>query len=318
MIQQQIKEKIQQEVYRLGFSYIGVAKAAFMEEEAQRLEDWLNRGQHGKMAYMANHFDKRVDPRELVPGAKSVISLLYNYHNPALQQDPNAPKISQYAYGKDYHFVIKDKLKQLFQFIQDEIGAIEGRVFVDSAPVMERDWARRSGNGWMGKHTLLIHPKAGSYFFLAELISDLELPPDPPMKDYCGTCTRCIDACPTEAIAEEGYQLDASKCISYLTIELKEAIPTSFSGQMENWMFGCDICQQVCPWNRFATPHNEPDFEPHPDLLQMRKQDWEELTEETFRKVFKKSAVKRTKFSGLTRNIAFLKGQNGTDDSTTR
>ena len=318
MIQQQIKEKIQQEVYRLGFSYIGVAKAAFMEEEAQRLEDWLNRGQHGKMAYMANHFDKRVDPRELVPGAKSVISLLYNYHNPALQQDPNAPKISQYAYGKDYHFVIKDKLKQLFQFIQDEIGAIEGRVFVDSAPVMERDWARRSGNGWMGKHTLLIHPKAGSYFFLAELISDLELPPDPPMKDYCGTCTRCIDACPTEAIAEEGYQLDASKCISYLTIELKEAIPTSFSGQMENWMFGCDICQQVCPWNRFATPHNEPDFEPHPDLLQMRKQDWEELTEETFRKVFKKSAVKRTKFSGLTRNIAFLKGQTGTDDSTTR
>ncbi|MEL7251585.1 MAG: tRNA epoxyqueuosine(34) reductase QueG [Bacteroidota bacterium] len=314
---QQVKEKIQQEAYRMGFSYIGVAKATFMEKEAQRLEDWLNRGQHGKMFYMANHFDKRVDPRELVPGAKSVISLLYNYHNPALQQDPDAPKISQYAYGKDYHFVIKDKLKQLFQFIHDEIGAIEGRVFVDSAPVMERDWARRAGNGWMGKHTLLIHPRAGSYFFLAELISDLDLPPDGPMKDYCGTCTRCIDACPTEAIAEEGYQLDATKCISYLTIELRDAIPSDFAGQMDNWMFGCDICQQVCPWNRFATPHQEPDFEPHPDLLHLQKEDWEELTEEVFRKVFKKSAVKRTKYSGLTRNIAFLQ-ESGDGDKHDR
>ncbi|MEL6973506.1 MAG: tRNA epoxyqueuosine(34) reductase QueG, partial [Bacteroidota bacterium] len=290
-----------------------------MEKEAQRLEDWLNRGQHGKMAYMANHFDKRVDPRELVPGAKSVISLLYNYHNPALQQDPDAPKISQYAYGKDYHFVIKDKLKQLFQFIHDEIGAIEGRVFVDSAPVMERDWARRAGNGWMGKHTLLIHPRAGSYFFLAELISDLDLPPDGPMKDYCGTCTRCIDACPTEAIAEEGYQLDATKCISYLTIELRDAIPNDFAGQMDNWMFGCDVCQQVCPWNRFASPHQEPDFEPHPDLLHLQKEDWEELTEEVFRKVFKKSAVKRTKYSGLTRNIAFLQeSEDGDKHDRTR
>lgn len=306
MNQQEAKAKIVQEAYRLGFAFVGVAKAGFMDEEARRLEAWLEQGQHAKMAYMANHFDKRVDPRELVPGAKSVISLMYNYHNAAQQEDPAAPKISQYAYGKDYHFVIKDKLRSLFQYINDEVGAVEGRVFVDSAPVMERDWARRAGNGWMGKHTLLIHPKAGSYFFLAEIICDLELPPDPPIKDYCGTCTRCIDACPTEAIAPEGYQLNAGKCISYLTIELREALPEDFRGKMENWMFGCDICQQVCPWNRFSKPHDEPEFEPHPDLLQMRKGDWKELTEEVFRKVFKKSAVKRTKFAGLKRNIAFL------------
>lgn len=306
MNQQENKAKIVREAHRLGFAFVGVAKAVFMDEEARRLEEWLQQGQHAKMAYMANHFDKRVDPRKLVPGAKSVISLMYNYHNPAQQEDSQAPKISQYAYGKDYHFVIKDKLRSLFQYINDEIGAVDGRVFVDSAPVMERDWARRSGNGWMGKHTLLIHPKAGSYFFLAEIICDLELPPDPPIKDYCGTCTRCIDACPTEAIAPEGYQLDAGKCISYLTIELREALPEDFRGKMENWMFGCDICQQVCPWNRFASPHDEPEFEPHPDLLGMRKADWKELTEEVFRKVFKKSAVKRTKYAGLKRNISFL------------
>lgn len=285
---------------------MGVATAAFMEPEAKRLEAWLEQGMHGKMGYMSNHFDKRVDPTKLVPGAKSVISLLYNYHNPDRQQDETAPKISQYAYGKDYHFVIKDKLKSLFNYISENIGEIDGRVFVDSAPVLERDWARRAGNGWVGKHTLLLNPKAGSYFFLAELISDLELPPDAPIKDYCGTCTRCIDACPTEAIAPEGYLVDGSKCISYLTIELKEALPTAFQDKMENWMFGCDICQQVCPWNRFSSPHEEPAFAPHPDLLNMKKEDWQELTEETFRKVFQKSAVKRTKFSGLTRNIAFL------------
>lgn len=300
------KYLIQQEAYRLGFSYVGVAKAGFMEEEAQQLEAWLNDGKHGKMGYMANHFDKRVDPTKLVPGAKSVVSLLFNYHNPQPQVDVDAPKISQYAYGKDYHFVVKDKLKSLFKFVQDEIGEIDGRVFVDSAPVMERDWARRAGNGWMGKHTLLIHPKAGSYFFLAELIIDLELEPDPPIRDHCGTCTRCIDACPTEAITAEGYQVDGSKCISYLTIELKEALPTDFTGKMENWMFGCDICQQVCPWNRFAQAHEEPDFEPHPDLLELTQSDWQELTEETFREVFRKSAVKRTKYAGLTRNIRFL------------
>lgn len=300
------KQLIQEEAYRLGFSFVGVAKADFLEPEARRLEDWLNQGRHGKMSYLENHFDKRVDPRKLVPGAQSVISLLYNYHNPTKQKDPSAPQISQYAYGEDYHFVIKDKLKSLFKYIQEHIGEIDGRVFVDSAPVLERDWALRAGNGWVGKHTLLIHPKAGSYFFLAELISDLDLPADAPMKDYCGTCRRCIDACPTDAIASEGYLLDGSKCISYVTIELKEAIPEDFSDKMENWMFGCDICQQVCPWNRFASKHDEPAFDPHPDLLALTQQDWQELTEETFRKVFKRSAVKRTKYDGLKRNIAFL------------
>lgn len=279
-----------------------------MEPEAQRLEAWLEGGLHGRMQYMENHFDKRVDPTKLVPGAKSVVSLLYNYHNPAKQADPSAPKISQYAYGKDYHYIIKAKLRALVTQLEAALQTtIDGRVFVDSAPVLERDWARRAGTGWVGKHTLLIHPKAGSYFFLAELISDLALPPDAPMKDYCGTCTRCIDACPTEAIAPDGYLVDGSKCISYLTIELKEAIPQSFTGKMDNWMFGCDICQQVCPWNRFSTPHNEPEFLPGEDLIDMTQADWQELTEDVFRKVFKKSAVKRTKYSGLTRNIQFLR-----------
>lgn len=304
------KKLILEEAHRLGFSFVGVAKADFLEPEARRLEAWLNQGHHGKMGYLENHFDKRVDPRKLVPGAKSVISLLYNYHNPALQEDPAAPKISQYAYGEDYHFVVKDKLKSLFAYIRDNIGEIDGRVFVDSAPVMERDWALKAGNGWVGKHTLLIHPKAGSYFFLAELISDLDLPADAPIKDYCGTCRRCIDACPTDAIAPEGYLMDGSKCISYVTIELKEAIPEDFRGKMDNWMFGCDICQQVCPWNRFATPHEEPTFNPPSDLLEMRQEDWQELTEETFRKVFRRSAVKRTKYAGLQRNISFLKDDN--------
>lgn len=306
MNKENFKQQLQAEAFRLGFSFMGVAKAEFMNKEAHKLDEWLNKGYHGEMSYMANHFDKRVDPTLLVPGAKTVISLLYNYHNPAKQQDENAPKLSQYAYGKDYHFVIKDKLKSLFTFIQEQVGEIEGRVFTDSAPVLEREWARRSGMGWNGKHTLLIHPKAGSYFFLAELISDLDLPEDSPIKDYCGTCTRCIDACPTEAIAPEGYLLDGSKCISYLTIELRDAIPSSFQDKMDNWMFGCDICQQVCPWNRFAQKHNEPDFEPHENLLELKKNEWEELTVETFRKVFKKSAVKRTKFDGLERNIRFL------------
>jgi len=301
------KHILQEEAFRLGFSYMGVAKAGFMDEEARRLEQWLDKGYHGKMSYMANHFDKRVDPTLLVPGAKTVISLLYNYHNPQKQTATDAPKISQYAYGKDYHFVIKDKLKSLFKFIQENIGEIDGRVFTDSAPVLERDWAHKAGNGWNGKHTLMIHPKAGSYFFLSEIISDLELPIDAPMKDYCGTCTRCIDACPTDAIAPKGYLVDGSKCISYLTIELKEAIPKTFQHKLDNWMFGCDICQTVCPWNRFATKHKEAEFEPHPDLLDMKKSDWEELTEDVFRKIFKKSAVKRTKFSGLERNIHFLK-----------
>lgn len=298
---------IRTEAQRLDFSMVGFARAEFMDEEARHLEEWLNRGYQGQMHYMANHFDKRVDPRELVPGAKSVISLLYNYHNPAVQEDAAAPKISQYAYGKDYHFVVKDKLKSLLHFIEEEIGQVSGRCFVDSAPVLERDWAKRAGLGWTGRHTLLIHPKAGSYFFLAELILDLELEYDAPMRDYCGTCRRCIDACPTEAISPQGYLLDGSKCISYLTIELREAIPDEFQDKMGNWMFGCDVCQDVCPWNRFSTPHQEPAFEPHPDLLSMWKNDWEEITQEVFNQVFKQSAVKRTKLEGLQRNIAFLK-----------
>ncbi len=300
-------EQIKKQAYQQGFWFVGIAKAQRLEEEAQRLETWLNQGYHGKMDYMANHFDKRLDPTLLVPSAKSVITLAYNYHNPEIPTDDDAPKIAQYAYGKDYHQVIRKKLKDLLAFIQETTGAVEGRCFVDSAPVMERQWAAKSGVGWTGKNTLLIHPKVGSYFFLAVIILDIALETDHPMKDYCGTCTRCIDACPTKAISPEGYLLDASKCISYLTIELKEAIPDEFKGNMENWMFGCDICQEVCPWNRFAQRHKEPDFEPHPELLEMNKSDWENLTEEVFQKIFKQSAVKRTKFSGLKRNIEFLK-----------
>jgi len=294
------------EATRLGFSFVGVSKAEKMEEESRRLEGWLNNGFQGKMSYLENHFEKRTDPRLLVPGAKTVVTLMYNYHNPAPQKDSSAPKISQYAYGKDYHQIIKAKLRELLEYLRTEVGEVDGRCFVDSAPVLERDWARRSGTGWVGKNTLLIHPKAGSYFFLAELIIDLDLEYDGPIKDYCGTCTRCIDACPTEAISPEGYVMDGSKCISYLTIELRENIPIEFKDKMEGWMFGCDICQEVCPWNRFSQKHKELDFEPHPDLLEMTKNDWNELTEDTFRKVFKKSAVKRTKYSGLSRNIKFL------------
>lgn len=297
---------IREEAQRLGFEYTGISKAEQLDKEAKMLEKWLNNNYHGKMSYMANHFDKRIDPRKLVPNSKSVVTLLYNYHNPEKQSDSTAPKISQYAYGKDYHYVIKHKLKSLLQFIQDEIGEVDGRCFVDSAPVMERTWAERSGTGWIGKNSLLINKQSGSYFFLAELIIDLELEYDSPIKDYCGTCTRCIDACPTDAIIGDKV-IDGSKCISYLTIELKEALPTDFQGKMDNWMFGCDVCQEVCPWNRFSKRHNEPAFEPHPDLLNMTKNDWEEITEEVFRKVFKKSAVKRTKYAGLKRNIEFLK-----------
>jgi len=294
------------EAQRLGFSFVGIAKAERLDKEARRLEEWLNLGHHGQMQYMENHFEKRVDPRKLVPGAKTVVTLLYNYFPEEEQHDPEAPKLARYAYGKDYHFVLKPKLKTLLQWMQEHIGEVNGRCFVDSAPVMEREWAKRSGVGWQGKNTLIINPKAGSYFFLAMLIVDCELQSDQPIKDYCGTCTRCIEACPTDAISPEGYFLDASKCISYLTIELREEIPDEFEGKMENWMFGCDICQEVCPWNRFSKAHEEPAFEPHPDLLDMTKAEWEELTEETFRKVFKKSAVKRTKYEGLKRNINFL------------
>lgn len=297
---------ISQMAMDLGFHSIGFAKAEKMEPEAQRLEAWLNQNKHGQMHYMANHFEKRIDPSKLVPGAKTVISLLFNYHNPEKQKDLTAPKISQYAYGKDYHFVVKERLRGLLEGIRTEIGPIEGRCFVDSAPVLERDWAKRSGAGWIGKNTLLITPKQGSYFFLAELIIDLELMYDHPIKDYCGRCTKCIDACPTEAISPEGYVVDGSKCISYFTIELKESLPAIYQDKFENWMFGCDICQEVCPWNRFAKKHEEPAFDPHSDLLEMKKEDWKEITETVFRKVFQKSPVKRTKFLGLKRNIDFL------------
>ncbi|MEM9837062.1 MAG: tRNA epoxyqueuosine(34) reductase QueG [Bacteroidota bacterium] len=300
------KQIVQGIAQRLGFQFIGIAKAEFMEPEARRLEEWLNRGYHGKMQWMENHFDKRVDPTKLVPGAKTVITLLYNYFPADEGPSQEAPKLARYAYGQDYHHVIKAKLRDFIEAIETAIGSVEGRAFVDSAPVLERDWAKRSGTGWVGKNTLLINPKAGSYFFLAELIIDLELEPDGPMKDYCGTCTRCIDACPTDAISPQGYILDGSKCISYLTIELKEAIPDAFKEQMEGWAFGCDICQEVCPWNRFSKPHQEPAFQPHPDLPAMEAKDWREMTEEVFRTVFRKSAVKRAKYVGLKRNIDFL------------
>ena len=298
---------IRAESERLGFMACGFARARYLEEEAPRLEEWLNRNYNGEMAYLANHFDKRLDPTQLVPGAKTVVSLLYNYYPEKQQSKPEAPKLAKYAYGEDYHFVLKRKLKDLLYFIQEEIGDIDGRVFVDSAPVMERKWAQEAGLGWQGKNTLLLNKKKGSFFFLAELIIDLELLYDEPIKtDHCGTCTRCIDACPTQAIVGPNL-LDASKCISYLTIELKDSIPPEFKGQMENWAFGCDICQDVCPWNRFSKPHQESAFMAKENLLEWEKRDWYDMTEEVFRRVFKKSAVKRTKFNGLQRNLRFLK-----------
>ena len=297
--------KIKSAADALGFLSCGISKADFLEDEAPRMEQWLNQGHHGSMSYMERHFDKRLDPRLLVPGAKSVVSLLLNYHTDKKQADPKAPKISSYAYGKDYHFVIKEKLKELMQIIHREIGEVNGRVFVDSAPVMDKAWAAKSGLGWLGKNTNLISKKVGSFFFIAELIIDLELDYDTPVTDHCGSCTACIDACPTDALLQP-YQIDGSKCISYLTIELKENIPTEFKGQMDNWAFGCDICQTVCPWNRFATPHDEPAFEPQEELLNLTKSEWQEMTSVVFNKVFKNSAVKRTKFEGLKRNIKFL------------
>ena len=296
---------IKDEAKRLGFLSCGISKAEFLEVEAPRLEKWLKNNAHGEMQYMENHFDKRLDPTKLVEGSKSVISLLLNYY-PQEEQTENSFKLSKYAYGTDYHFVIKDKLKQLLHFIQDEIGEVGGRAFVDSAPVLDKAWAAKSGLGWIGKHSNLLTQQVGSFYFIAELIIDLELDYDTPTTDHCGTCTACIDACPTQAITEP-YVVDGSKCISYFTIELKENIPTDFKGQFDDWIFGCDVCQDVCPWNKFSKSHSEPLFNPHPELLEMTKKDWEEITEDTFNKVFQKSAVKRTKYSGLIRNIQFLK-----------
>ena len=296
---------IKAEAKRLGFEYCGISKADFLEEEAPRLEDWLEKNRNGKMAYMENYFDKRLDPRLLVDGAKSVVSLLLNYFPEQKQSDETAPKISKYAYGKDYHFVIKEKLKMLSQFISENIGEVNGRAFVDSAPVLDKAWAKKSGLGWVGKNSNIINKNSGSFFFIAELILDLDLEYDGAVKDYCGSCTRCIDACPTQAIAEP-YVVDGSKCISYFTIELKENIPDTMKGKFKDWVFGCDICQDVCPWNSFSKPHQEPLLMGRNELLDMTKKDWEEITEEVFQKVFKDSAVQRTKFSGLKRNIQFI------------
>lgn len=296
---------IKAEAKRLGFLSCGISKAGFLEEEAPRFESWLNQNHHGKMKYMENHFDKRLNPNLLVDDAKSVISLLLNYY-PSEIQNTDSYKISKYAYGQDYHFVIKEKLKELLQTIQTEIGEVSGRAFVDSAPVLDKAWAAKSGLGWIGKNSNLLTQQVGSFYFIAELIVDLDLEYDYATTDHCGTCTACIDACPTEAIVSP-YVVDGSKCISYFTIELKENIPQEMKGKMDDWIFGCDVCQDVCPWNRFSKSHNEPLFNPNPELLSMTKKDWEEITEDTFEKVFKNSAVKRTKLDGLKRNIKFLK-----------
>ena len=302
---QKYSELIKSEAERLGFLGCGISKAGFLEDEAPRLEQWLSGGYQGSMHWLENHFDKRLDPTKLVPGAKSVVSVILNYYPDEQQSDPAAPKIAKYAYGEDYHFVLKRKLKSLLNFIREHIGEVDGRAFVDSAPVMERAWAERSGLGWIGKHGLLLNKGTGSFFFLGELIIDLELEPDQPVSDHCGTCTKCIDACPTDAIIAPEI-LDSNKCISYLTIELKDAIPSAFRDQMENWAFGCDICQDVCPWNRFSKPTNVNEFKPHPDMLGLDETAWHEITEEVFQKIFTKSAVKRAKFSGLKRNLKFL------------
>jgi len=301
--QQQYTTLIKQKATDLGFMYCGISKAEFLEEEAPRLENWLNRQMHGQMHYMENHFDKRLDPRLLVDGAKSVVSLLLNYYPPEkLPED--SYQLSKYAYGQDYHFVIKDKLKSLLQYIQEAIGEVGGRAFVDSAPVLDKAWAKKSGLGWIGKNSNLITPQVGSFYFIAELIIDLELEYDGPIKDYCGTCTKCMDACPTGAITEP-YVVDGSKCISYFTIELKDKIPGDVSGKFGNWIFGCDICQDVCPWNRFARPHQEPAFTLNPALQNLSKEAWQEITEDVFREFFRQSAVKRTGYAGLLRNIDF-------------
>lgn len=298
---------IKEEAVRLGFFNCGVAKAEHLDDDARRLEQWLKNDYHGKMQYMDRYFDLRVDPRKIVPGAKSVVTLLLNYYPDTTQQE-DTPNIAKYAWGKDYHYVIKDKLKQLIEYIKANIGDIDGRGFVDSAPVLERAWAMKSGLGWVGKNANLLTKHSGSFFFIATLISDLELEYDAPFQtDHCGTCTRCIDACPTDAIVSNTV-VDGSKCISYLTIELKDAlIPSEFHNKMNDWMFGCDICQDVCPWNRFSKPHHEPDLSPIPEVLDLSLAEWEAMTEEAFRKIFKKSPMARPKWSGIQRNIAAIK-----------
>ncbi|RXG24662.1 tRNA epoxyqueuosine(34) reductase QueG [Leeuwenhoekiella aequorea] len=309
MIENKLKytKLIKDEAQRLGFMSCGISKAGFLEQEAPRLESWLNKNMHGEMAYMENHFDKRLDPTLLVPGAKSVVSLLLNYY-PDEKQREDTYKISKYAYGTDYHFVIKDKLKELLEFINANIGEVAGRAFVDSAPVLDKAWAAKSGLGWIGKHSNLLTKQVGSFYFIAELIIDLDLDYDTPVTDHCGSCTACIDACPTNAIVD-AHVVDGSKCISYFTIELKNELPSFAQDKMDDWMFGCDVCQDVCPWNRFSKPHNEPLFDANPEILKYSKSEWKELTQEVFSTLFKKSPVKRTKFKGLERNINFLNGK---------
>ncbi len=300
---------IKQKAEKFGFQSCGISKAEFLEEEAPRLETWLNKGYHGEMQYMENHFDKRLNPTLLVDGAKSVISLSYNYFPKVKIDEINNFKISKYAYGEDYHEVIKDILKEMVAELQEEIGEFGFRVFVDSAPVLEKAWARKSGLGWVGKNANLITKKHGSFYFLAEIICDLELEYDLAVTDHCGSCRACIDACPTQAIVSDRI-VDGSKCISYATIELKNQIPDYFNGKMDDWMFGCDVCQDVCPWNRFSAPTLQEKFAPNFQKLNFRKNEWKELTQELFSEIFKKSAVKRTKFSGLMRNISFLPKEN--------
>lgn len=289
----------------LGFVSVGISKAEELSEEAPRLERWLKEGMHGEMKYMEGHFEKRLDPRKLVPGTKSVVSLLFNYHNPEANTRDDEFKISQYAIGTDYHFVLKKKLKKLLKLMKEEWGDLDGRVFVDSAPVLERVWAAKSGLGWIGKNSLLLSKKMGSYFFTAEMMLDLEFAYDTPVADHCGACTSCIDSCPTGAIIQP-YVVDGSKCISYFTIEIKGQIPEPMAGKFDDWIFGCDVCQEVCPWNRHSTKTSEPEFEPSVGLLEMTKSDWVDLTEEVFRDYFKSSPVMRTGFEGLKRNIKFV------------
>lgn len=289
----------------LGFDAIGIAKAGFLEAEAPLLEQWLKQGKHGKMSYMERNFDKRLDPRRLVDGAQSVISVQYNYYPGKSQNNDSNYKISKYAYGRDYHKVLKKRLKTLFDTIREEIGEVNGRVFVDSAPVMDKAWAKHSGTGWQGKNSNILNKQHGSFFFIGELILDLPLEPDAPTPDHCGSCTRCIDACPTQAITP--YGVDGSKCISYFTIELKEEIPQQYQDQMDGWIFGCDICQDVCPWNKFAKQHQEPDFEPRAPIVDFNDRDWEEMTEEIFQEHFEGSPLNRAKLEGIMKNIKAAK-----------
>ncbi len=300
---------VKQLATELGFQFCGIAQATRLDDDARRLESWLNNGMHGNMRYMERYFDLRIDPRQLVPGAKCVITLLLNYFSTE-KQEPGAPKISKYAYGKDYHDVIRDKLNRFVELMREQIGEIHGRGFVDSAPVLERTWAQRSGLGWVGKNGNLINKQNGSFFFIATLITDLDLEYDDPfVKDYCGTCTRCIDACPTDAILP-GRVVNGSKCISYFTIELKEMlIPGEMTNKFENWMFGCDICQDVCPWNRFSKPTGETEFTPLPEILNLSTKEWEMMTEEKFKKLFKQSPLSRSKIRGIQRNLKFLQAE---------